>query len=174
MWPAIKCTVSIVFVGLVGSAYAAEPVPEFERFVAHAMKGGIPKPTAFYIAESRYWTVQQSSFVGLRYDVQKTSSLVSPVIGQAAFVMLNPLAGYDDETQAREAARRGDRPTMVLSYSISLNYIYRNGRWQFRNGSMDWLSAPGQPTVFDATDLRRDPNNPLYRHLRSWLSPSQR
>jgi hypothetical protein len=99
--------------------------------------------------EYRKWRYTISQ---LKYDVRKTESLVSPIIGIA---VVDLLIDFSAPITSKEDAERATNYSHVQSvYRLTLNYYYSNNKWVFREGD-----AKGVGEIGGGEDFHIDPEH---------------
>lgn len=136
------------------SSESVDPVPQFEKQVA-AVESFFEKPQMMLLTNSgggagdsigKYSYLAKYSGSGVKYDVRKTDSLVSPFTGQISVTVqwstnsacgsipfLRTHIGWRTEA---EAAASADNDRCFLPrppYVATFNYAFQKGKWVFKS-----------------------------------------
>lgn len=121
----------------IGTAYAVDPVSSFEQIIFHG-KSAVDQSTLVIFNEKKStWLKRRYTVSGMKYDVKKTDSLVSPVIAQVKFYLIDDYALPFQSKEEAEAASDYD-PKLENTNEVTLNYAFTSNKWIFNGGN--WVS----------------------------------
>jgi len=148
-------------------ATAGDPVAEFEELVRVGRERTISSAPVSQNTNLGGWVKRRFEIVDGKYDVQRTDSLVSPVLGVTGF-MLRAEQTPPYPTRAQAEAANAMEPGAVTVYYITLRYTYRDSRWHFKDGEYVWQSTHTRVTI-QPDDLRAQPDALPLVAVRYWL-----
>lgn len=130
-----------------------DPVRSFEQFLMASKESTNTTTSVFFNKHKNGWVKQRYRVVELKFDVKKTDSLVTPIVG---LVTLDLLTEASDAFPSQEEAEKLISFNVMASITdrMSLTYAYRDSKWAFSKGSYEVLSPSLKGTRFELTDDR--------------------
>jgi hypothetical protein len=121
----------ILLATLAGSSTAStEALPSFEALLAKCRAAyAVEVPKVFFQPSKQKWVKRIEYPDRFKYDVRKTDSLVSPVVGYIEASTIGTAGFADSEEQA--SAMRPTIAGLVSRATIRFNYAFRAGSWIF-------------------------------------------
>ena len=147
----------------ISSCWATNPLAEFETIVKRS-QASVPKEGYVEFAQSsktKYWGRMVWTIEGVRYDVRKTDSLVTPLVGIVSFDLVERWFNYASEADARHAVHPKQKKEQAALYNFRMNYGYQANAWRFMGGEGDF-SFIGDSTELASAANRR--NLPIGNH----------
>ena len=109
------------------------PVQSFEALIQTRAAASMT-PYVFQ-APNKSYRKAFGSIEGLKYDVRKTDSLVTPVVGTVTFTFRSkPSEAFDTESGAHEATQPAAGGHENVN-EVSITYGLRDGSWTFASGT---------------------------------------
>lgn len=148
--------ISLAFIAALLSPAALavdDPVRSFEQHLALAKESTNSNTSVHFNKRKNGWMKQRYRVIDLKFDVKKTDSLVSPIVG---LVSMDLLTEASDAFPSQEEAEKlvSFDPKASITDRMSLSYVYRDAKWTFSKGSYEVLSPPLKGTRFDLTEDR--------------------
>ena len=117
------------------------------------------------------WITRQYTVQDLRYDVRKTDSLVSPLVGLVTFTLETTAMGYvpAQDTNIKAA---GKLKMASARWAIRLTYAYHDATWVLSHGTTTMLigeSSQSSPIAVTADSIRHDAMYTPHEALIYWL-----
>lgn len=100
------------------ATFAGDPVKSFESFVAAATRHSDGAAWTFEHRTTKKMTHVVASVRDVRYDVRKTDSLVTPIVGEVKFVL-----------RMRYAVGDSPQPVYTFVEDTTVRYVWRGGKW---------------------------------------------
>lgn len=117
---------------------APDPVQEFERLVKQCQavfeKQLTPAIVVSYNSRVSAWVRTVRSFE-VRYDVKKTDSLVTPVIGQLSTLKVSASEQAADEESAKALNFTISSSPKHVRERYEATFVWRDGTWRFKEGT---------------------------------------
>jgi hypothetical protein len=166
---------SIVVSVVPRASLASDPVVEFEKIVTRARAAPAKNPYVYSVENK--WVKGFSPIVdSVRYDVKKTDSLVTPIVGVINFSILTQYSPRMNSKEEAASTQAVDAERAVM-YVVVLRYGYRNGSWRFTEGGYDhvWAGprmkklAPGFSLPVTEQQIRKEPDKVPYSVIKPWL-----
>lgn len=147
----------------ISSCWATNPLAEFETIIKLS-QASVPKEGYVEFAQSsktKYWGRMVWTIEGIRYDVRKTDSLVTPFVGVVSFDVLERWFNYASEADARLAVHPKEKKEHVALYVFRMNYGYQANDWRFNSGEGDMAFIGDSSELASAVNRR---NLPIGNH----------
>jgi hypothetical protein len=143
--------IAIVFAAmlLIGGASFADTaaVAQFEQ-KANACKQAMSAPLIHvsHLTNGKWHKREEQLHGQVQYDVRKSDSLVSSLIGEITFTLL-AAGAYAESEEAAKAIALDPKNGKAVKMDITLRFAYRAGAWEPVDGEQttQFRSAPGQP-----------------------------
>lgn len=145
-----------VFLPLLASAQV-DPVQSFEKIVATCQAAFDDRPpyTVQFDNREKKWRKRAVSPQKITYDVRKTDSLVSPLVGIMQLEGVSYVASADSEEAAKSLQIPPDTENAVLT-KTTIDFSFQSGQWIVKGGR-DSMYARGKPGLgFDLKDGMHD------------------
>lgn len=130
-------------------------VDGFRVLIQSRVKATESSSEPYFNENYQKWAKMQFRITDLKFDVRKTDSLVSPLLGSVKFTLSST------QTQLladKEAARASSEYESKLNiFNIELIYAYQDGQWRMTGGKYAVPEVPN--SLFDLTEekIRADP-----------------
>lgn len=159
----------VVFIASASAmAQDLDPVRSFEALLEASQKRTESSQPVYFNNYRKLWAKRRFVVSDAKYDIRKTDSLVTPVLGLVTYrlaVSQTELVEAQEHAQALSAFNNAS----PVSYTISLRYSLKAGVWSFLDGeSRGEGSATGKFAITRET-LEREPNAIPNVAVRYWL-----
>jgi hypothetical protein len=121
--PRILAIAVLTLMGI-SPCWATDLLGEFETIIKHSQASVSKEPYIYFVKSSKNWVRMLSTIEGVRYDVRKTDSLVTPFVGVVSFDVPERFFSYTSEADARAAVRAKQKKEQVFLHLFRLNYAY--------------------------------------------------
>jgi hypothetical protein len=148
----MACRASFTLQGLLLSAVCIAQTPE--QFAKHAATVTIPTRTVIGEAKPAGWIRSELSYMDIKYDVQRTDSLLRPVVAKvnlSVVFRLSERVGGRDSAESAPLPEYGER---VERYRVELEYVPTGTGWAF---SLGRYYSPQLRTWFDIKPAEATP-----------------
>lgn len=139
-----------------------DSVKSFEKFLDGAAES-TNAATRVFLNGSKGWTKQRYLVSDVKFDVRKTDSLVTPVVGIATFQLLIEFNGFHPSREQAETVSIDDN-RMAIRSLVTMHFTYSDDKWRFVKGGQKII----QPNVGELELGIREPG--LSEHpFRNWI-----
>ncbi len=167
-----KVALSLILFALLPffASAADDPVAKFEKLILEAKNATNTNSPVYFNEYRQEWAKRRFSVTEITYDVKKTDSLVSPIIGLVTF-QLRTIQTYLYPTKEQADASSAFETKTIASYRISLTYSYKDNTWSFSEGSREHLSGilKGDIDNFSEKKIRNESTAIPYAAILYWL-----
>lgn len=156
-----------LLISSVASAQTLDPVPIFESLINEAARVTNSTTPTYLNSTRQLWAKRRYKITDVKYDVRKTDSLLTPVVGLAAFTLeLNQtaLVGTREEAEALSVFI----VDKALKYKIALTYSFKESRWQFKDGEFQGTYPGAGKYPITQEEFLNEPNA-LFTALLGWV-----
>lgn len=175
-----KIVILLIFLHAFADASDADPIQSFEKLIASATAKTISARDVYFNNIKKLWAKRQFRVSETKYDVRKSSSMVTPIIGVVSFhleVLQTELV--PTETEAKKLNKfLSDEYTP--SFDINLRYSLISARWVFLDGEEVTLwpnsKAPPASISFTQRSIDKEPDSIPFAAIKFWTieSPSKK
>jgi len=152
------CLLALTFLSALVSSKsgASDPVATFEAFVKHSHEACAAATPTYLNRYKNQWAKRRFVLEGVKYDVKKTDSLVTPVVGIVQFRLR---ADQSALFQTRdEAERASEFPLKSDGFAaVTLRYAFKDDKWTFNEGEAESLTS-GFRGPLTLETMRAEPN----------------
>jgi hypothetical protein len=114
------------------------------------------------------WAKRMFQITDLKYDVRKTESLVSPLVGTVMFTLSST------QTQLvadRESAKQSNQYTDSTDvFTVELYYALQDGAWKMTTGRYSSPDLPGTSFELNPEKIRLEPDAIPHAALVPWIT----
>lgn len=168
----------LLFFVLSFNAQAADPaVATFEALIKRASSQSAVSGDVYLEKTTSKWRKSTVRITDVLYDVRKTDSLVSPLVGHVAFTLTAETSELADTKDLAQTAKP-DAKSLPRRYQVRLTYGWQNGVWKFSRGDVEFrlvhplfANDPPLRQEISLAAYEKEPNTTLYAALRGWLYP---
>lgn len=154
------------------SEVSAASIQDFDSFVSKASEPKAWTMTRLH-SKTGKWNKQYYRLQGVKFDVVKTNSLVSPARGMVEFpVEVTQSPDFDSEQDAMQSSNLGP---LRITYYFTADYSLRSAKWALEKMSyrVGILGRAPDPTMFSASrdEILNDTGfgQGLSRMVSSWV-----
>ncbi len=124
----------LLFMTFLKTTFANEdPVYEFKKIIIESEKLTNCSTSVYFNEYEQAWAKRRFTVSRIKYDVKKTDSLISPLLGMVSFELdIDQSHLYPSKKEAEESTTF---ELTIPPYNISLNYSYIDSKWLFSNGT---------------------------------------
>lgn len=151
-----------------GALAAGDPVAEFELLLKTAQSSTASEEPVYLNQYRQKWAKRKFTTSDVKYDVKKTESLVSPIVG---VVSLNLTAQQSELLATKEEAQAATDfvPTSTTNYRVPLHYSYKNTKWDLAKATHENTRLRLPALDVSDEDIRKEPNAVPNAALLYWL-----
>lgn len=123
----------------ISASGADDPVALFEKLIRDAQRETSTSQPVYLNKHKQAWAKRRFFTSDIKYDVKKTDSLVSPIIGIVTFHLITEqteLFPTRDQAETASTFKSTSSP-----FRVSMTYAYRGSAWSLSTGSYEFLSG---------------------------------
>lgn len=113
------------------------------------------------------WAKRKFRVTDLTYDVRKTESLVSPLVGHVTFTLASTQTALFPDKEAAQASSEFDSQGSV--YKVELSYAHQDGKWRTTTGRYSVPALLDNSFDLTPTEVRSEPHAIPNAALLFWL-----
>jgi hypothetical protein len=164
----VRCIAFLAALSVALPSLASDPVADFENIVLRGSRPPESVNAVVYSSQLKGWAKRDVTLHQVRYDVRKTDSLVTPVIGVANFDVLIRLTRiYPTEAEAKTSMDFD--PKLDSVNKVELRYAYRDGRWFYSGGEYRSPNVPARAFELNEDRLRAGAKGTIPAIVTRWL-----
>lgn len=146
-------------------------VDSFREFIQYAVSQTQLSKSVYLNKRHNKWAKRRFEVSDIKYDVQRTNSLVSPLSGEVEFTLTTTQTQFADSKDAAETAETFD-PTSRQQFGVRLVYSHDSNVWTLRTGHQESLKFRGKYEV-SVESIRSEPDAIPNSALLYWLKSKQ-
>ena len=148
--------------------WASDPAATFEAFVKNSHELCATTTPIYFNKTRNQWAKRKFILEDLKYDVKKTDSLVTPILGIVQFrLRVQQSAFVPTKGEAKRAQEFPEKPNIVDT--ITLRYSFRDDRWSFKDGEFESSALRGQRFPITIDSIRAKPDELENAAVGYWL-----
>jgi hypothetical protein len=165
------CIILLTLVLPINAMAADDSVSKLEKLILKAENASNKGSVIYFNEYGQAWAKRCFTVSNLKFDVKKTDSLVTPIVGFVNFDLITDQTDLYQTKEEAEASKVFD-PKFITPYQISLTYTYRNGKWSFSKGSYESLNPIMKGKTFSLTkeNIISEPNATPNAALKYWFT----
>lgn len=103
------------------------------------------------------WSKRKFQIIDLKYDIRKTDSLVSPLVGTVSFTLSSVQTRLVPERDSAQASTEyGDN---INFYKVDLMYALQDGQWIMTSGKYIIPDFPASSVQLTAEKIKSEPDS---------------
>jgi hypothetical protein len=164
-----KLAIALIILSAVASAEPPSPVQTFDAFLKKATATTASSTPTYFNAYKKQWAKRRFRIEGLKMDVRKTDSLVTPLLGLVSFTLHTEQTDFFPTEQQAKAADKAD-PKTQTAFEITLRYGFQDSAWVFLDGTHRDPGSAVTATTFPINEekFRAEPNAIPFAALLNW------
>lgn len=162
-----KFVIAAITFTVLGCSGDQSALGAFSRLIESATTATERHDRPYFNQSHAKWSKRRFEIKDVKYDVRKTDSLVTSIVGSVSFELTTtqtPLFQTREEAQQSSAFD----PNSQNSFRVNLNFAHRTGIWSFVNGRYTTPALPETALEVTPEKIAAEPDAIPFAALSHW------